>query len=672
MEVQTTTNRYLKIILIAAIGAYACLLSFAVMQVIDGGVSPRLKIILELGWVFAILTCLVLIGWALSKKSAHIRGSLDQIAALPFRLKYWLRILIYVVLLLFPIYLSFSGISRGVTDSPGFRSILLIPFLLVTSLFFPSIAQSKYSFRLVLTMLFSAYLFLAAGQLVYVVNYPFSLTWSEGNRLYDYSLIFAKSLYPTQVSLTIPYFSPGRFGLWGIWFLIPNLPIWFHRLWNALLWILPPLIFGWICAKGTQPRITRFALAVWLALFLYQGPIYAPLLIAAILTVMIDRVELWKRAIPTGIASLYAGLSRWTWSLSPGVWAGLIDIDQYFPQRSGSWFSRILPAIILGLVGSIPGLLSNYQRWTNLRQSTLSLSQPLLFYRLFPNPTYPNGILLSLLIATGPVILLLCWLAASRRWKLTWTQIIVSFGVCFAFLIAGLVASIKIGGGNNLHNMDMFLITIVILISQFLRRGGLPSFQALPNWVKTFAVLAFLVPIWSVSTQTRPLIFPPQEYVQKALNKIKTNVDKAGTEVLFIDQRQLLTFGEIRSTNLVPDYEKNYLMDQAMAGNSAYFQQFYADLAKKRFNLIITEPLYTNPSGTGDSFGEENAAWVKWVSNPVLCYYKSFKLYKKVKVQLLIPRENVENCDLMVQELLSSAPAISEPNFQFYSGEDWP
>ena len=257
MEVQTTTNRYLKIILIAAIGAYACLLSFAVKQVIDGGVSPRLKIILELGWVFAILACLVLIGWALSKKSASIRGTFDQMAALPFRLKYWLRILIYVVLLLFPIYLSFSGISRGATDSPGFRSILLIPFLLVTSLFFPSLAQSKYSFRLVLTMLFSAYLFLAAGQLVYVVNYPFSLTWSEGNRLYDYSLIFAKSLYPTQDLLTIPYFSPGRFGLWGIWFLIPNLPIWFHRLWNALLWILPPLIFGWICAKGTQPRIIR-------------------------------------------------------------------------------------------------------------------------------------------------------------------------------------------------------------------------------------------------------------------------------------------------------------------------------------------------------------------------------------------------------------------------------
>jgi hypothetical protein len=88
----------------------------------------------------------------------------------------------------------------------------------------------------------------------------------------------------------------------------------------------------------------------------------------------------------------------------------------------------------------------------------------------------------------------------------------------------------------------------------------------------------------------------------------------------------------------VPDYEKKYMMDQAMASDDAYFANFYKDLAAHRFKLIITEPLFTDDQGKNYTFGNENDVWVKYVSIPVLCYYKKAETYKGI-TQLLVPRE---------------------------------
>jgi hypothetical protein len=62
-------------------------------------------------------------------------------------------------------------------------------------------------------------------------------------------------------------------------------------------------------------------------------------------------------------------------------------------------------------------------------------------------------------------------------------------------------------------------------------------------------------------------------------------------DVLFMDQRQLLTFGYVKDVPLVADYEKKLVMDQAMSGNQAYFDEFYKDLANHRFSMIVSEPI---------------------------------------------------------------------------------
>jgi len=138
-----------------------------------------------------------------------------------------------------------------------------------------------------------------------------------------------------------------------------------------------------------------------------------------------------------------------------------------------------------------------------------------------------------------------------------------------------------------------------------------------------------------------PVEIPGTDYINSALHETRERVAEAQTqgEVLFIDQRQLLTFGYIKDVPLIADYEKKHMMDLALAGDAAYFDRFYQDLAAHRFSLIVTEPLNANFQGEDYNFGSENDAWVKWVSIPVLCYYKQVGLHPEAGVLLLVPKE---------------------------------
>ena len=146
----------------------------------------------------------------------------------------------------------------------------------------------------------------------------------------------------------------------------------------------------------------------------------------------------------------------------------------------------------------------------------------------------------------------------------------------------------------------------------------------------------------------RVLELPQNTLVRSSLDNLRQNIDryKQEGEILFLDQRQLLTFGFVQNLPLVPEYEKKYLMDQAMAGNAAYFREFFDDLANKRFALIVSEPLFRSYDDEYVPFSEENNAWVKWVSKTVLCFYTPEKTYREVRVQLLVPRAGSLDCEL--------------------------
>ena len=111
-----------------------------------------------------------------------------------------------------------------------------------------------------------------------------------------------------------------------------------------------------------------------------------------------------------------------------------------------------------------------------------------------------------------------------------------------------------------------------------------------------------------------------------------------------MDKRQLLTFGYIKDITLVPEYDKKVLINEALSDNAKYFQAFYQDLESHRFSLIISNPLHERIQTDSDEYGEENNAWVEWVSAPVLCFYEPLDTLKKVKIQLLVPKQDISSC----------------------------
>lgn len=442
--------------------------------------------------------------------------------------------------------------------------------------------------------------------------------------------------------------------LWGVLFAIPNTPIWAHRLWDAILWTVPYITLGYLLARWSKrSNLIRWSFALWIFLFLAQGPIYPPLLLSAIVVVIFVRHQGWVSSlIGSTLAAFYATISRWTWLLAAPTWAVLILLSSFEFESDKGWknaLRRLIPIALIGIAGVLVGSLADPQLLSPVEIATGgSFKQPLLWYRLLPNPTYPFGIVIGLFIAAGPLVALLVWLTVRRLWTPNWLKILAYSMAGFAFLIMGLIASVKIGGGSNLHNLDMFLVTLAILAGLAFRDADNHLRERLPVWIRGLLVLVVILPAWNAVRIGAPRSLPTDVQVSEALKVIQTKVESAQRrgEVLFLDQRQLLTFGYVKDVSLVPEYEKKYMMDHAMAGSKTYFEGFYQDLANQRFKLIVTEPLYWKEGGAEINFHEENEAWTRWVARPLLCFYAPITTLPDVRIQLLVPRERPLGCQM--------------------------
>jgi hypothetical protein len=513
-------------------------------------------------------------------------------------------------------------------------------------------------------LLVNASFILAAGvahavlvKLIQVTDYPFTLFWSEGNRFFDYSTLLGSYRYQVLDGGPIFVFiSWGMQAPWALPFIFPHLSIGAFRLWYQLVWIVPALLLGWLAVwkKPLNSPAGWLALifAGWTFLFLDQGPIYPPLILGALVTVLAVRAKLPIGAILIALASFYLRRSRWTWAYSPGLWSALLALLAIqAPAFTKDKLKEFVKPVVLGVSGYVGGqILPPILR--NLSTSTVKLlpdvvssttRQPLLWNRLLPNPTYPPGILYGLLWAVLPVVLLLVALAVKKAWKVNWLQSLAMLAIAGAYLTVGLIASVKIGGGSNLHNLDNFLVTLVILAATALLFLRDKNYRLDSHPLLVFLACAVLIaPVTYALRGGARLSLPDAATTDKTLQTVTEMVDdyKAQGEVLFMDQRQLLTFGMVKDVMLVDDYEKKYLMDQAMADNADYFAGFYRDLIDRRFALIVNEPSNYVIRGSESSFGEENDAYVKWVTIPVLCTYEPVYTSREIGVELLVPRQS--------------------------------
>jgi hypothetical protein len=498
---------------------------------------------------------------------------------------------------------------------------------------------------------------LAASTLLYTVAYratlyasdvsayPLSIGWSEGSRLYYASLPFARSLYGQAVPLST--IDPSRYLLLSLPFLIPGLSIWVHRLWQVLLWLglTATAAFALTRRLALQGGARRILLGAWAFLFLFQGPVYFHLLPAAIIVLLgFESRRFWRSLGIVVLASVWAGVSRVNWIPVPGLLAATLYLLEVGPGGSG--LLRYLGRPAAWVLSGTAAALASYRTYALFSGNpagafAYSFHADLLWYRLLPNATYGLGILPGALMVTAPVALLVASRLRRRRGAMAPIQLLALGAILAALLVEGLVVSVKIGGGDDLHNLDAYLIHLLVvggvIVVGLARRT---REEARPTPSLALLAAALLVPVGFAIGTGQPFSsrdFAGAEQAVQALQEIVGQAAGQGQEVLFISERQLLVFGMVTGVPLVPEYEKVYLMEAAMARDREYLDRFHADLQRGRFGLIVSTPLNLYIQGRAHIMGEENDVWVPEVSASLLQSYQPVLILEDVGVWVLAP-----------------------------------
>ena len=513
---------------------------------------------------------------------------------------------------------------------------------------------------LALSILTIAFFYRILAYLPDVSTHPLSLGWSEASRYYYASLYFSSRVYGFAVPPTVLH--PSRYLMQSLPFLIPNSPLWLHRLWQVLLWVVVTGAASYFLARRLKLAnpFNRWALICWAFLFLLIGPVYYHLLVPVIMILWgYDRQKNWRTLLLVLVASAWAGISRINWFPVPGMLAATLYILEEPVKQRTFWQYWRKPMLwtILGTAAAF-GAQTAYAVISGNPpgEFTSSLTSELLWYRLLPNPTYPSGVLLSALVVILPMLALILARLAGH-WKRIHLLRLVALGAIMVVLLAGgLVVSTKIGGGSNLHNLDAFLSLFMVVTAsavfnriawedsqgQSLSKTDTPLEIYQPIIRQGWLALTILIPVYFAILFGSPYKMPSQADTLDTLSKIERfieRLDPNGDSVLFIDERQLLTFQTIKGVKLIPDYEKVFLMEMAMAGNPNYLGRFHTDLKNHRFSMIVSEPLFITTKGSSEPFGEENDAWVEQVSKPVLCYYESARFLRATSLQILVPKK---------------------------------
>jgi hypothetical protein len=498
--------------------------------------------------------------------------------------------------------------------------------------------------------------FVAYGYLQPVTDYPFSLGYSEGSRFYYGSLLFSKSLYKMQLPLS--FLHPTRYFLMAIPFLIQGLPLWADRLWQSLLWI--GLTACSSCALAKRLRLNNAAMfgfiVAWFFIYCFQGPIYYHLQVMVIIVLFgVQPQKFWRSLIAVLIASFWAGMSRVNWFPVPAMLA----MTLYFLEEPVSVYRNfiryLIAPVMWGILGTVTALFSQawYIIWSGNSQTpevfASSFKSPLLWYRLLPNATYPLGVVIGIVLVSLPLWIAI-FVAVRGKFRLIhWVRWLGLVGITLTLLIGGAIVSTKIGGGADLHNTDAYLITLASIALYFFANRTIPeSGSALWGRIHWPIVAACLIiPLSFEISAISPYFTYNRTVVKQDLQTLQQTVAQAENNhgsVLFISERQLITFNMIHGVPLVPQYELVTLMEMAMSSNTAYLNQFYADLRNHRFALIIASKQSIGIHKVDQSFAAENNAWNTLIARPLLCEYEPSVVLDYESVAIYAPRPGNPKC----------------------------
>ncbi|MDI6768282.1 MAG: hypothetical protein QMD04_01240 [Anaerolineales bacterium] len=491
-----------------------------------------------------------------------------------------------------------------------------------------------------------------------ITNYPFPISWSESGRIFNAYQIYAPLL--SGKNLSWPWLDPGRSILDGIVLLLPGTQIWMYRFWISLLMLAgnftaSVLVVGKVVSFASlrKEKLTKgliWLLTFWGTLFLLQGPIYYHVLLG-ILPV------LWfynpKKPISTliviFISSLWEGLGRVNWFLMPAILAiTLYLLTEPFAGKK-LWQYIRWPFLWLVSGGIASGLV--YGLFIKLTGHVIQFIDPNMHYPFFKYKLWPNngsaiGLVLGITYICLPVAAIVVYFVWKYRKQLHWFRLLAIAGILAVLFAGSTLISLRAGGGYDFHNYDTFLL-LIFLCSCFLGLGSvrLDSPQNHERcMLADFRVLAFivLIPVLFAYSWLTPAPSYPIQLAQESLGEINLVIKDARQDdrpILFIDNRQLLIYRMIQDVDIFVPYEKTELMEMAMARNTIFRDQFWADIEDKRFSLIISETLkHWHQNRYAAPYWYENNIWIDYISSTILNFYTPVYTNSDLDVSIYAPK----------------------------------
>ena len=588
-----------------------------------------------------------------NKRFQNIQASYDAFLRYGEKIK-WLAILFFILMLaILPFIVLHPYLGKLIGSRLWIKILIFLiqTFIGASFLRVARTASKKQSGKLswITSLLFAALAQLLVYQLVlaslYITDYPFAIGWTRDSRYYYASLFFAKKLYGQDIPL--PILHPTLHFIFSFPFLFGKLPIWVYRAWSLLLTLGLTGAVSTVLSKKIQHKTYAILFSFWIFLFLVQGSIYAHLLIPTLIIFIFVSPQHIKRSwLAIIIASVWVGMSRINWFPVPAMLASIICF-LYTPQEKKNIIRYLkLPAawFVAGVATAFLSQAAYIQLSGNGARDEFftSLASRLLWDRLLPGNTYAPGILWGAVFLSAPLLFLAFY--GQKRWS--FLQKLGIFSVIFVLFVGGSVVSVKIGGGADLHNLDAYFVSILLVgATVFTREFRRDTVSKHLRGEMFFA--AILILAWFILRGGGSVGYD-EGAVNASLKGIKSQVTRvadAGDEVLFVSQRHLLATEQIEGIPLIPEYEKDVLMEMVMSQKGAYLGSFYKDLHDQRFGLIVIDPQTDSLLDERRPFAAENNIWILKVTRPLWCYYEPLILYENVGVELYAPRAQPLDCD---------------------------
>jgi hypothetical protein len=568
------------------------------------------------------------------------------------------------VLFIFPVLYVLPGFRLLFADE--WIRFLVFWLLALAGMYALKIAHPDFNFptALTITLILQSAVNLAASYLPAISDYPFTMGWSETSRFYYPSLFLSEKIYGQSYPWPILHPSLHLLLVPPYWF---DAPLWFHRVWQVgIRFLMVGLIAPALLSRfKIENRILKFAIFIWILVYLFVLPLYLHLPLMVFPLLWLFRAEDDRRTwILLILTSIWAGLSRLNWYPMPGLILSVLWLLETKPNGSQKLLGFLFSRFWRPTAWTISGSLLAYaiaQFYISLSGNQpdaffTSLTSELLWFRLWPNDTYFIGVLPGIILFSLPIWVLIVFSASnlSRLWSKrqdtsgfaqfrfsapSVIEAVAIFTILLVLFVGGIVVSMKIGGGGDLHNMDAYAIMLLIVAAYvFFRAVKLIPWQVL--------ALLVLILAWFAHLPNSGIVRYDRAGSQVALTAIQERVSTTDGKILFIIQRHLMSMNMIEGAVLVPEYEREDLMEMAMANNTAYLTRFGQDIEYQRFAVIIVDQQRFTFRDSSHYFGEENNVWVTHVSYPILCWYREDQVFPADNIVIYVPREEGPQCPI--------------------------